>query len=49
MVTDKGREFDLSRYRNKVVIIVNIASKCAFTYQLAELEALYKGSSAHRR
>ncbi|KAH0177998.1 hypothetical protein KCU86_g1928, partial [Aureobasidium melanogenum] len=38
----EGREFDLSRYRNKVVMIVNIASNCAFTYQLAELEALYK-------
>ncbi|KAG9532590.1 hypothetical protein KCU93_g1104, partial [Aureobasidium melanogenum] len=46
MITDKGREFDLARYRNKVVIIVNIASKCAFTYQLAELEALYKDLKA---
>jgi len=37
-----GREVKMETYRGKIVIVVNTASKCGFTPQLAELEELYK-------
>lgn len=38
---DSG-QIDLSQYRGKKILIVNVASKCGFTPQYADLEKLYK-------
>ena len=38
----EGEEIDFERYRGKTLLIVNVASKCGFTPQYADLEKLHE-------
>lgn len=39
---DAGRDVSLSQYKDKVLLIVNTATRCGFTPQYEELQSLYK-------
>ncbi|CDR40064.1 CYFA0S04e02850g1_1 [Cyberlindnera fabianii] len=41
-VDAEGAPFPFSQFEGKVVLVVNVASKCGFTPQYTELEELYK-------
>ena len=42
LTTIDGDVVTLERYRGKLLLVVNVASRCGFTPQYAELEALYR-------
>lgn len=43
----RGNDVSLNEYKGKVLLIVNTATRCGFTPQYEELEALYKNYKDH--
>jgi glutathione peroxidase len=42
-----GSQTNLTNYKNKILLIVNVASKCGFTKQYADLQKMYEKYKAH--
>ena len=42
IMTIEGKEITLKPYQGRVLLIVNVASRCGFTPQYAKLESLYR-------
>ena len=42
-----GDELDLKQFKGKTILLVNVASKCGFTKQYTELQALYEKYKNH--
>ena len=36
-----GKQIELSNYKNKVIVVVNVASRCGYTPQYEDLQTLY--------
>ena len=41
-ILDSNKTENLCKYKDKVVLAVNVASRCGFTYQYESLQALFK-------
>ena len=39
---DSSEELNLCKYENNVLLVVNVASRCGYTYQYASLQDLYE-------
>ena len=42
MVDINGEEVDMRRYRNRVALVINVASRCGYTRQYEDLQTLYE-------
>ncbi len=42
-----GQDISLSQYKGKVILVVNLATQCAFTPQYRDLQALYEQYGEH--
>ena len=41
-ILDSKETINLCQYKNKVILAVNVASRCGYTYQYESLQSLYK-------